>query len=48
MSAKLIGAPARGALAWIAPGSFCATCAVEGWRARVAAAPPRRSALVMA
>ena len=40
MSAKLIGAPARGAAALIAPGSFCAVCAemAEGWTAGVAAA----------
>jgi hypothetical protein len=30
MSAKLIGAPALGAAAEIAPGSFCAVCARRG------------------
>jgi hypothetical protein len=30
MSAKLIGAPALGAAALIAPGSFCAVCAPAG------------------
>ena len=48
MSAKLIGAPERGTLAWIAPGSFWACWATLGWSASVAVAPPRRSALVMA
>ena len=49
MSAKLIGAPARGALAWIAPGSFCAACASAGcWMASVAAVPPSKRAPVKA
>ncbi|PAV68214.1 hypothetical protein WR25_08057 [Diploscapter pachys] len=48
MSAKLIGAPERGTLAWMAPGSFWACWATLGCSASVAVAPPRRSALVMA
>ena len=50
MSAKLIGAPARGAAALIVPGSFCATCAaVAGcWSTSDAAVPPRRRAPVRA
>ncbi len=49
MSAKLIGAPALGATALIAPGSFWACCAPSGcWSVIVAAAPPSNRAPVIA
>ena len=50
MSAKLIGAPARGAAAEMAPGSFWATCADDGadWMAIEAAVPPINRAVVRA
>ena len=49
MSAKLIGAPGLGAMAAIAPGSFCAVCAfASGWSVRVAVAPPSSRAEVKA